>query len=39
MGLEHIGSVGGLLAVAGLLWCCVTTYRFGKPLAVRAVQE
>ncbi|UVJ45997.1 sugar transporter [Pseudomonas sp. LS1212] len=32
LGLANVGTVGGALAVVGLLWCCVTTYRFSKPL-------
>ncbi|MNP32557.1 Sugar efflux transporter [compost metagenome] len=32
MGLGNIGIVGGSLALVGLLWCSVTTYRYGKPV-------
>ncbi|WP_166362599.1 sugar transporter [Pseudomonas akapageensis] len=32
-GVANVGSVGGLLAAGGLLWCCVTTYRYSKPLS------
>ncbi|WP_213881349.1 sugar transporter [Pseudomonas sp. dw_358] len=31
MGVANVGNVGGLLAVAGLLLCCVATYRFSRP--------
>lgn len=36
--LAEVGTVGGLLAVGGLLWCCVTTYLFAKPQALGALQ-
>ncbi|TBU88314.1 sugar transporter [Phytopseudomonas dryadis] len=32
LGVADIGIVGGLLAVGGLLLCCVTTYHFSRPL-------
>lgn len=36
-GLADIGLVGGLLAVSGLLLCCVATYRYGPPQAQGAL--
>ncbi|SEJ27890.1 MFS transporter, DHA1 family, L-arabinose/isopropyl-beta-D-thiogalactopyranoside export protein [Azotobacter beijerinckii] len=36
LGLANVGVVGGLLAVGGLLLCCATVYRFGKPLPFQA---
>ncbi|SEJ00400.1 MFS transporter, DHA1 family, L-arabinose/isopropyl-beta-D-thiogalactopyranoside export protein [Azotobacter beijerinckii] len=36
LGLANVGVVGGLLAVGGLLLCCATVYRFGKPLPSQA---
>ncbi|MNF37283.1 Sugar efflux transporter B [compost metagenome] len=35
MGVANVGIVGGLLALAGLLWCGVTTYRYGKAVQAR----
>lgn len=33
LGVANIGLVGGMIAVSGLLVCCLATYRFGeKPL-------
>lgn len=32
LGIANIGLVGGLLAVGGLLLCCLATYRFGETL-------
>jgi DHA1 family purine ribonucleoside efflux pump-like MFS transporter/DHA1 family L-arabinose/isopropyl-beta-D-thiogalactopyranoside export protein-like MFS transporter len=40
LGTANIGLVGGMLAVCGLLVCCLTTYRFAKPEATgRALEE
>ena len=30
LGVADIGIAGGLLAAAGLGWCCFTTWYFGK---------
>ncbi|GAB3386407.1 sugar efflux transporter [Azotobacter armeniacus] len=35
LGLANVGTVGGLLAVGGLLLCCAMLYRFSKPLPSR----
>ena len=32
LGVANVGIVGGLLGIGGLLLCCVTTYRFFRPL-------
>ena len=32
LGVANVGIVGGLLGIGGLLLCCVTTYRFSRPL-------
>lgn len=32
LGVADVGIVGGLLGIGGLLLCCVTTYRFSRPL-------
>lgn len=32
LGLQNVGIAGGLLAFAGLMLCCLTTYRFARPL-------
>lgn len=32
LGVANVGIVGGLLGIAGLLLCGVTTYRFSRPL-------
>jgi DHA1 family purine ribonucleoside efflux pump-like MFS transporter/DHA1 family L-arabinose/isopropyl-beta-D-thiogalactopyranoside export protein-like MFS transporter len=34
LGVAHIGLVGGLLAAAGLAFCCFSTWYFGKTPAV-----
>ena len=33
LGLSHVGIVGGLLALSGLMLCCFATYRFARPVA------
>lgn len=33
MGLGEIGMVGGMVAVSGLLLCCITTYRYAGALS------
>ncbi|NER61771.1 sugar transporter [Pseudomonas sp. MAFF212428] len=33
MGLGDIGRVGGMVAVSGLLLCCITTYRYAGALS------
>ncbi|MER0041069.1 sugar transporter [Pseudomonas sp. MGal98] len=35
LGVANVGIVGGLLGIGGLLLCCVTTYRFSRPLKVQ----
>ncbi|MEQ9724692.1 sugar transporter [Pseudomonas sp. WHRI 8822A] len=35
LGVASVGIVGGLLGIGGLLLCCVTTYRFSRPLKVQ----
>ncbi|MDF2642562.1 MAG: arabinose transporter, partial [Pseudomonas sp.] len=30
LGVANVGIVGGLLAAAGLAWCCLSTWHFGK---------
>jgi len=37
LGVANVGIVGGLLGIGGLLLCCVTTYRFSRPLKVQAL--
>lgn len=37
LGLAHIGIVGGLLAVSGLMLCCFATYRFARPVETAAL--
>lgn len=37
LGLSNIGTVGGLLAISGLILCCLTTYNFAKPLRTNAL--
>ncbi|MFC0667465.1 sugar transporter [Azotobacter chroococcum] len=37
MGLANVGTVGGVLALGGLLLCGAAIYRFGKPLPSRPV--
>lgn len=37
LGLAHIGIVGGLLAVSGLILCCFATYRFARPVETAAL--
>jgi DHA1 family purine ribonucleoside efflux pump-like MFS transporter/DHA1 family L-arabinose/isopropyl-beta-D-thiogalactopyranoside export protein-like MFS transporter len=32
LGIANIGLVGGMVAVSGLLLCCLATYRFGETL-------
>lgn len=32
LGVANVGIVGGLLGIGGLLLCCITTYRFSRPL-------
>ncbi|HEY0287971.1 MAG TPA: sugar transporter [Pseudomonas sp.] len=32
LGIANIGLVGGLLALSGLLLCCLATYRFSEPM-------
>jgi DHA1 family purine ribonucleoside efflux pump-like MFS transporter/DHA1 family L-arabinose/isopropyl-beta-D-thiogalactopyranoside export protein-like MFS transporter len=37
LGIANVGIVGGLLAFGGLLLCCVTTYRYSKPVHSQAM--
>jgi DHA1 family purine ribonucleoside efflux pump-like MFS transporter/DHA1 family L-arabinose/isopropyl-beta-D-thiogalactopyranoside export protein-like MFS transporter len=37
LGIANVGVVGGLLAFGGLLLCCVTTYRYSKPVHSQAM--
>lgn len=37
LGIANVGIVGGLLAAGGLLLCCVTTYRYSKPVHSQAM--
>jgi len=37
LGIANVGIVGGLLAFGGLLLCCVTTYRYNKPVHSQAM--
>ena len=37
LGLSDVGIVGGLLALSGVVLCCVATYRFARPVGSAAL--
>lgn len=39
LGVANVGVVGGLLAVAGLALCCVSTWHFGKTPTVAELEQ